>query len=97
MEKETQNETQKKDYLLGLRIAWPLFGITLLGGIALIVLGVIDLATTDEVANGVLSVVGGSLLFFASMCCLALALVMTNNYCKAKHNIPRNPFEDPGD
>lgn len=97
MEKETQNETQKKDYLLGLRICWPLFGITLLSGIALIVLGVIDLATTENIADGVLSIVGGSLLFFASMFCLALALVMTNNYLKAKHNIPRTTFEDPGD
>jgi hypothetical protein len=99
MKQEEIDAVQIKDYKYGLIAGWSCFGVLLAGAGFCIPFGIVNLVSEMEdnlgVAPGVLLVIAGGLCFFLAMLFLALAIVCTNNYHKAKHHIPRTWQDDP--
>jgi TRAP-type C4-dicarboxylate transport system permease large subunit len=99
MKQEDIDKVQIKDYKNGMIAGWSGFGILLAGFgfcFPFSIVGIVQaLHQNQSVATGILCVIAGGIFFLLSMLFLALGIVCTNNYHKAKHHIARKWQDDP--
>ncbi|MCH3908945.1 MAG: hypothetical protein LKF75_02240 [Bacilli bacterium] len=100
MEKYDRDNVQAADYKIALKVCWTVFGITLALASVFYPLGIVSVVNASDgggdVSGGVLTIVGGGLMFLASMVFLGFAIHFTTLYKKAKKHIKRSIIEDPG-